>query len=169
MDRWFRWPGNTGFDASIDHVAAILRAAGYVREDSASASDRLVFRIERKKLDRPAWDPQDATVTIAGTATPLLSWKTNRNMLAINSWSTPDTGVLATLVNAGRGTPAQLDSASVAGKIVIAEASLQQLYTEAVVKRGALGVLAYRMPSYTQPEVHTNSIQFTSIPYDTVN
>src|SRR4051812_11177054 len=30
-----RWPGNTAFDASLDQVIPRLRAAGYVREDSA--------------------------------------------------------------------------------------------------------------------------------------
>jgi hypothetical protein len=37
-----------------------------------------------------------------------------------------------------------------------------------VQKHGAVGVLAYNMPAYTQPEVHTHSIQFGSIPYDSV-
>src|SRR5215204_57206 len=43
--RW-RWPGNRGFDESIDHVAEQLRAAGYVDEQSAKPSDRLTYRIE---------------------------------------------------------------------------------------------------------------------------
>ena len=35
-------------------------------------------------------------------------------------------------------------------------------------KRGALGALAYNMPAYTQPDVHRTSIQFGSVPYDSV-
>lgn len=169
MDQWFRVPGNTGFNSSLDKVESILRDAGYVKEDAAPANARLVYRIESKAMRGPAWDPSDASITIDGQSAPLMKWSTNRNMLAINSWSTPDSGVVAELVDAGKGTPPELDKANVKGKFVVAETSLGQLYTNAVVARGALGVLAYRMPEYTKPEVHRNSVQFTSIPYDTVS
>src|SRR6476620_1439105 len=43
-----RWPGNTAFDAALDRVVAQLRAAGYVREDSAPASALLTYRIETR-------------------------------------------------------------------------------------------------------------------------
>ena len=52
--------------------------------------------------------------------------------------------------------------------MVLADASVGQLFAEAVQKRGAVGVLAYRMPAYTQPEINRTSIQFSSIPPDTV-
>ncbi|MBK7596945.1 MAG: M28 family peptidase [Gemmatimonadetes bacterium] len=96
---------------------------------------------------------------------PILQLATNRNMLATNSWSTPDTGVLADLVDAGDGACA-LDAAHVAGRIVLAEAPVGRLFSEAVVKRGALGVLAYNLPAYLKPEVNTRSIQFGGIAYD---
>ena len=98
MGGWFRWPGNTAFDASIDRVVTQLRAAGYVREDSAAPSARLVYRVERRPLRGLAWDIQDASLTIVGDRTPLLQLGTNLNMLAINSYSTPDSGVIAELV-----------------------------------------------------------------------
>ena len=166
MDQWFRMPGNTGFDRSIDHVEEVLRTAGYVKEDSAHAGGKLTYRIETRPLSNPAWDPTDASITIEGQSQPLMKWSTNRNMLAINSWATPDAGTVAELVNGYKGTPAALDAANVKGKFVVAEMGLGQLYSEAVVKRGALGVLAYRMPAYTQPDKYRNSVQFTSIPYE---
>ncbi|MBC8085899.1 MAG: M28 family peptidase [Phycisphaerae bacterium] len=169
MDQWFRHPGNTGFNASLDKVESILREAGYQKEDAAGPNARLVYRIESKALRGPAWDPADASITIEGQPAPLMKWSTNRNMLAINSWSTPDTGLLAELVDAGKGLPPDLDRVNVKGKFVVAEASLGALYTNAVVARGALGVLAYRMPEYTKPDVHRNSVQFASIPYDTIS
>ena len=169
MDQWFRVPGNTGFNASLDRVESILRDAGYVKEDAASPKARLVYRIESKTMRGPAWDPADASITIEGQPAPLMKWSTNRNMLAINSWPTPDTGIVAELVDAGKGLPPDLDKANVKGKFVVADASLGSLYTNAVVARGALGVLAYRMPEYTKPEVHRNSVQFSSIPYDTIS
>lgn len=169
MDQWFRVPGNTGFNASLDKVESILLAAGYVKEDGAPANALLTYRIESKALRGPAWDPTDASITIEGQSAPLMKWSTNRNMLAINSWSTPDSGIVAELVDAGKGTPPELDKANVKGKFVVAETALGQLFTNAVVARGALGVLAYRMPEYTKPEVNRNSVQFTSIPYDSTS
>jgi aminopeptidase YwaD len=164
MDRYFRWPGNTGFDASIDRVEGILKAAGYVAEASAPPTAPLTYRIERRRMNAPAWDPVDAAVVVGRDT--ILRFATNRNMLAINSFSTPDTGVLAPLIDVGKGTPADYDRASVAGKIVVVEASVGRAFPEAVQKRGAIGVLAYNMPAYTQPERNRNSIQFGSVAYD---
>jgi len=166
MDRYFRWPGNTGFDASIDRVEGILKTAGYVSESNARPSAPLTYRIERRRMNAPAWDPVDAAV-IVGRDT-ILRFATNRNMLAINSFSTPDTGVLAPLVDVGKGTAAEYDRANVAGKIVLVEASVGRAFTEAVQRRGAIGVLGYNMPAYTQPERNKTSIQFGSIAYDSV-
>jgi hypothetical protein len=163
----FRWPGNTAFDVSIDRVVSLLRAAGYAQEDSAGKSARLVYRVERRPLRGPAWDLQGASLTIVGDRSPLLALATNLNMLAINSYSTPDSGVVAEVVDAGKGTPADFDRVKVQGKIVLADAGVGQLFTEAVQKRGAIGVLAYRMPAYTKPEINRSSIQFSSIPLDT--
>jgi hypothetical protein len=167
MDQYFRLPGNTGFDASIHRVAAILDQAGFVPQDRATPGARLTYRIEKRPLARPAWDPEDASLTIVGQSTPLLKYATNRNMLAINSYSTPPGGVEAELAYVNRGTSAEFDSAKVAGKIVMGDVAVGRLFTEAM-RRGALGVLGYSLPAYTQPAVHQNSIQFTSVTLDTV-
>jgi hypothetical protein len=166
VEQYFRIPGNTGFNASIDSVAGVLRAAGYVEQSRASQRDRLVYRVERYPLAGPTWEPEDATLSIVGAAAPLLRFATNRNMIAINSYSTRPEGIEADLVYVGRGTPAMLDSAKVAGKIVFGEAGIGTLFREAVVRRGAVGVLSYGMPAYTKPEIHQTSIQFSSIPAD---
>lgn len=168
MGGWFRWPGNTAFDASIDRVVSQLRAAGYVQEDTAGTSARLVYRVERRPIRGPAWDFQGASLTIVGDGSPLLEMATNLNMLAINSYSTPDSGVVAEVVDVGKAAPADFDRVKVDGNIVLADAGVAQLFSEAVQKRGAIGVLAYRMPAYTKPEINRSSIQFSSIPLDTV-
>lgn len=161
--RW-RVPGNTGFDESIRYVEARLREAGYVREDSAPAGARLTYRVEHRPMSRDTWEPVDASVTIVGQDSALLRWATNRNMLTINSRSTPDGGVEAEVVDAGAGSPEELDRLDVRGKIVFATSPASRLHAEAVQKRGALGVLAYNMPAYLRPEVNRTSIQFSSIP-----
>ena len=168
LDQFARWPGNRGFEASIDHIAGRLENAGYVLQDRAKPADRLTYRIERYPMSAPAWEATSADVRIAGAAKPVFEWKTNRNMLATNSYATPVGGVGGELVDIGTFSPAALDKAGVKGKIVMADGRVGQLFNEAVVKRGALGVLAYAMPAYTQPEKNRTSIQFQGIALDTV-
>jgi aminopeptidase YwaD len=168
MDRYFRLPGNTGFDASIHHVEEILTAAGYVNEARARTGDRLTYRVEHRPRGTPAWDVEDASVTIVGEREPLLRYATNKNMLAINSYSTPDTGVVADVVDVGSGAAADYDRANVAGKIVLANGGAGRTFSEAVQRRGALGVFSYGLPDYNQAAAHPHSIQFTSIAFDSV-
>ena len=169
MDQYFRWPGNAGFNASIERIEGVLKSAGYVEESAAKAGDVLTYRVEHRPMRQPAWEPVDATVTILRDSAPVLRFATNRNMLAISSYSTPDTGVVARLVDVGKGTAADYDRAPVRGAIVLVDANVGRAFAEAVQKRGAVGVLAYNMPAYTQPEIHRHSIQFGSIPYDSIH
>ncbi|HEX7938313.1 MAG TPA: M28 family peptidase [Gemmatimonadaceae bacterium] len=169
MDRFVRWPGNPGFDSSIMHVAARLAAAGFIEQSKAGPADRLTYRIEKFPMAGAAWEPQAATLEFASPAgaAPILSFATNRNMVATNSYSTPAEGIEAEVVRVAAMTPAALDSVNVKGKIVMADAGVGRLFSEAVVRRGAIGVLAYSMPAYTQPVKNTHSIQFSGIADDT--
>lgn len=169
MDHYFRVPGNTGFNASLDRVRDMLEKAGYQEESKASPGARLTYRVETRPLRGPTWEPVDASLTIVGQRAPLLRYATNRNMLAIDSYSTPAGGVTAPLVYAGHGSAAELDAAHVAGKVVLVDAPVRRVFSEAVTSRGAVGVLGYSMPGYTQPDVHPTSIQFTQIPLDSVH
>ncbi len=160
LDRFVRWPGNAGFDSSIMHVASRLAAAGFVEQSRAQPTDRLTYRIERYPMTAPAWEPLDASVSIAGTGGALaavLAFATNRNMVANNSWSTPAGGIEAELVRVSPATPAALDAANVRGKIVFADGPLGQLFSEAVVKRGAAGALSYSMPAYPRSRSATRT------------
>lgn len=169
VEQFFRLPGNRGFDASIDTVAALLSAAGYVLESKASASDRLVYRVESRPMTTPAWTPDDAALTIVGRRAPLLAWKTNHNMIAINSWSTPDAGVTARVVDVGAGTDADLAKQDLTGAIVFIDGNYRTVYPKAM-QRGAVGMLAaQKLPAYNQQAKNTTAIQFTSIARDTVN
>ncbi len=168
LDQFVRWPGNRGFDASIAHIAERLEAAGYVRDDRARSDATLTYRIERYPMEQPAWEPLDATVIIEGEGLPVLSFRTNRNMLATNSFATPEGGITAELVDGGGGSAAELDAANVRGKIVVADMGVGRLFREAVTNRGALGVLGYSLPGYLNPEVNRTSIQFAGVPRDTI-
>ncbi len=169
VEQFFRLPGNRGFDASIDTVAALLVKAGYVDEAKAAATDRLVYRVESRPMKEPAWTPDDASLTIAGRATPLLAWATNHNMLAINSYSTAIGGVTATVVDVGAGADADFDKADVKGKIAFVDGNFRAAFTKAM-QRGAIGVLAtQKLPAYNQQSKNVGAIQFTSVPRDTVH
>ncbi len=167
VERHWRLPGNTGFNASIQQVAGILERAGYVAEERARPGERLVYRVERRPMDRLTWEPQDGSLAIAGQAAPLLRFATNRNMLAINSHSTPAGGVEAEVVNVGTGRPEDWQGKEVRGKIVYGETSVGRLYREAVLNRGAAGVLVYAIPGYNKPERNRTAIPFATIPQDT--
>lgn len=169
LDQFARWPGAHGFDASIDHIAQRLEQAGYVPQARATASDRLTYRVERYPMTVPAWEAVNADLRVAGAAAPVLQWKTNRNMLANNSYATPPGGVSADLVDVGTFSAAAFNGVDVKGKIVMADGRIGTLFTEAVGKRGALGVLAYSLPAYTKPETNRTSIVFQSVPLDTVH
>jgi len=159
--RW-RLPGNTGFDESIYYVEAILKKAGYINESVAKAGDRLTYRVEKRPMRRKTWEPVDAVVEIAGDKEPLLSFRTNRNMLAINSSSTPEEGIVAELLYLPKTSADALAAQDLQGKIVFSDQPVSQV-DRAVAGRGAIGVMGYSIPAYTQPEKHPNSIQFSSI------
>ncbi|NQV72790.1 M28 family peptidase [bacterium] len=166
LDQHVRWPGNEGFDASIAHVAQALKEAGYVEESVATSSDRLTFRVEKYPMNRAAWQPIDASLQIEGDDAPLLSFESNRNMLATNSYSTPEGGVLAQLIDGRDGSEEQLKAANVSGKIVLVEGQISRAFQRAVTGFGAVGILAYSLPEYLQPEKNKHSIQFRSISVD---
>ncbi len=170
VEQFFRLPGNPGFDASIDTVAAVLRSAGYVEESRAAPTDRLVYRVESRPMSAPAWSPVGAALTILGEATPLLEWTTNKSMLAINSTSTPQGGVTARVVDVGAGGEAEFTAAGdIAGAVVFGTGNARTLAQRAF-RKGAVGVLAVqRLPAYNQPDKNVTAIGFTGIARDTTN
>lgn len=167
VEKYWRVVGNTGFNKSIYKVAEQLEKAGYVLEENATKSDRLTYRIEKRPLKRPTWESVDAKVIIANQEEPLLTHSSNRNMIALNSYSTPKKGVKAEVVHIKDYKKAK--EMNLKGKIVFLEGSPYRVFKTAIVEGGALGILSYNNPKYLQPEKNTTSIQFRSIPLDTVN
>jgi aminopeptidase YwaD len=156
--RW-RLAGNRGFDESIFYVEEILKQAGYKNETNGEADGPFTYRIEKRKMKRPTWEPIDASLICNGET--LLQFSTNRNMIAINSASA---NVTTEVIDVGKGKKEDFEGKDIKGKIVFAEAGANGLYTQAI-ERGAVGVLAYAIPKYNQPTKHVNSIQFQSIRY----
>lgn len=167
IEKYWRVVGNTGFNKSIYHIAEHLEKAGYVLEENATESDILTYRIEKRPMKKPTWESVNAKVIINNQKEPLLMHSTNRNMIALNSYSTPKEGVKAEVIHIKDFK--KVNEMDVKGKIVFVESSPYRIFKSAVVEGGALGILSYDNPSYLQPEKNTTSIQFRSIPLDTVN
>lgn len=164
MDAYFRVPGNEGFNASIGRVVEALKEAGY--EPEGPGAGRLTYRIERRPMARATWEPVSASLTLVGAGAPLLDFATNKNLIAINAYPTAEDGVEAEVVDVGAGRPEDFRGTDVRGRIVFGETSVGRLFTEAVQKRGAAGVLAYRIPGFNHPDRHPDVIPFSSIPQD---
>lgn len=160
VEKYFRVPGNEGFNASIYYVADILKKAGYVEQTGAESDNALSYRLEKRPLKRNTWEPVNAVVTIVGETEPLIQFKTNRNMLPINTASTPAGGVTAEVAYLKKGV--NLKDLDVTGKILFSESAASRLYSMGTAA-GAVGAMGYSMPAYTKPEIHQTSIQFSSI------
>ncbi len=164
VEKYWRIAGNTGFNESIHYVENILVAAGFKKEINGEADGPLTYRVETRKMRGPTWEPISASLTIEGESTPLLQTSTNRNMITINSASTPAEGETAEVIYVGKGTKAELEGKDLKGKILFGETSIGSLYTTAIAN-GAIGAMAFSIPAYTKPEKNIHSIQFSRISY----
>lgn len=178
MDQHWRLAGNLGFNLAIDEIGKHLAGAGFA--DSASGGEGPHFWVEDYTASSPGWDYTVGRVAIAGAAgqpdVPVLSETAQRNSLCINSFSTPSGGLSAPLVDVGRGSrTADYNGKSIRGAIVLGDASVGTLWQEAVVGRGAAGVISTTLGDYVRPnDVGTpelprsewNVLQWGGVPYD---
>ena len=148
MDRYWRIAGNPGFNASIDRIRDTLVTAG------------LSSRIDEFPNGSRGWDHQTATVAFADSGEVVISREHDRIALCINSFSTPDGGLTARLVDVGSGgAPADYANVDVKGAVVLGSADVGRLWQQAVKSRGAAGVISTSIAPYIRPE---NPAQFTS-------
>lgn len=164
VEQYWRVAGNTGFNKSVYWIADHLEKAGYVLESDAKENDRLTYRIEKRPMQHPTWEPVSASLRLIGEEEPLLVSESNRNMTYLNSASTPEEGLTAEVVYIKNSEDA--NEFDLNGKIVFAETSAGRLY-ESLGSKNALGVITYNNPSYLQPEKNSTSIQFRSLPPQT--
>lgn len=164
VEQYWRVAGNTGFNESVSWIADHLEKAGYVLESDAHENDQLTYRIEKRPMENPTWEPVSASLQIIGEDEPLLVSESNRNMTYLNSVSTPEGGATAEIVYIKNSE--NLVNPDIEGKIVFVETSAGPMY-ENLVSKGALGIITYNNPSYLQPEKNSTSIQFRSLPPQT--
>ena len=148
--KYWRLSGNEGYDATLDRVASRVGSSRFEVADAPS----------------PGWDHSVGTLSLVRAGQPdqvILSKARERLALAINSYSTNGL-VEALLVDVGRGQAADFEGKDVKGAVVIGDADLGGLFRQAVVQRGALGVISTSIGSYiaTDPDI----LQWGSIPRD---
>jgi hypothetical protein len=166
MDQYWRLAGNHGFNASLDEIRRRLDAVG------------VQTRVEEFPNRGKGWDYTVGTVAFADSGEELLSRERDRVSLCINSFSTPGGSVEAPLVDVGSGGAASdyegKGSTDVKGAIVLGSASAGALWREAVVERGAIGIISTSIAPYIRPDDPAKFIaadqqdvfQWGSIPYD---
>ncbi|WP_296704981.1 M28 family peptidase, partial [Algoriphagus sp.] len=167
VEQYWRVAGNTGFNNSVYKIAEELETAGFVLEENAKSTDRLTYRIETRKMERPTWEPVSASLKIVGADGDLLSSAGNRNMTYLNSSSTSPEGITAEVIYVE--SKEALEGMEVKGKILFSDQIGYRTLQSSVKEKGALGILTYDMPSYLQPEKNITSIQFRSLRYDAEN
>ncbi len=163
MDQFWRIAGNPGFNASIDRIRETLAAAG------------LSPRVEEFPTASRGWDHQTAILAFADGGDVVLSRERDRVALCINSFSTPDGGLTARLVDVGSGdSPADYANVDVKGAVVLGTAEVGCLWQQAVKTRGAAGVISTAIAPYIRPDDpaqftspdQQDVFQWSAIPYD---
>jgi aminopeptidase YwaD len=170
MDQYWRLAGNPGYNYSIDYIRERLRAAGFA---DGPEKDRPFFRVDEWGSVR-GWDYQVGTVAFADDGEVVLSRLRDRVSLCINSFPTPKGGLVARLVDAGKGEAADFEALDVKGAVVLGDADAGRLWERAVKAGGAAGVISTRVAPYIRPSDPTlftfpdqnDVLQWGSVPYD---
>ncbi len=155
--RYWRLAGNEGYDATMDRVMARVRTA-----DASVAATR----VETADGPSPGWSHSVGSLSLVRAGQPdlvVLSRENERVALAINSYST-DGPVEAPLIDVGRGQASDFEGKDVKGAVVIGDSDLGGLFRQAVVQRGALGVVSTAIAGYISDD--PDVLQWGSIPRD---
>ena len=167
ISQYWRLAANPGYNASIDRIRERLTAAG------------VSVKVEEYRSGGPAWDHTAATLAIVGTGgadEAVLSREKDRLAVCINSFSTPGGGVVAPLVDVGRGDRDEdYSGKAVKGAVVLGDTDAGQLWRRGVVAQGAIGVISTSLPAYLNadppgarptPRDQWDILQWSSVPYD---
>ena len=178
ISQFWRLPGNSGYNASIDRIRDRLAAAGFaIQASRVTAAPHLV--VEEYQNQGRGWEHSVVTVAIVrqGVADDVvLSREQERLALCINSFSTDPAGIVAPLVDVGAGRDEDFAGKELKGAVVLGDADAGSLWRRAVVTGGALGVISAALPRYLDADPPNATVrrardqwdllQWSSIPYD---
>ncbi len=155
-DRWFREPGNEGFEATLDHVLEQLRAVGFGKEEL------LQLEVIETPMRSEAWTPKSAQLKLLIDGQPdrvLLSFKNShdehRTMLPVHAPSCDVEGPLCFDAE-------QLKK----GDIFVTDGSASRAMRTAR-SRGAVAVLSSILSDFTVDpsggDRHLDAIRYSSV------
>jgi aminopeptidase YwaD len=134
--------------------------------------------IEEYPNSGKGWDYSVGTLALVqggGPDVTLLSREKQHIALCINSFSTVPGGVVAPLVDVGRGNEDDYTGKDVKGAVVLGDASAASLWNRALA-HGAIGVVSTQLPGYLNPDPPNATVktphdqwdilQWASMPYD---
>ena len=156
VDRFYRAPGNDGYEAVVNRLVQSLEAAGFRQGD---ASARLQLEVVSEPMDMPAWTPLSGKLSLQerdGTERTLhefhRSEDTERTLLPMNADSADVTGRIALSLE-------DLHE----GDILVTKANLNQVLPRAK-KHGAAGVVSASLYSFnidpSGEDRHLDAIQY---------
>lgn len=152
VDRYFRVRGNEGYQKTLEHVRTELRAAGF--------GDRTVQTLELGPM-LPTWTPRSARLELLAPDPVVLhdipdEQAPDRTALLVGSSATAE--AVFPVRRPGSTDPYE-------GYVVLApEGGLRSAFEEAVVRRGAAGVLVKMVEGYHQADEHPEVVQFGYLP-----
>src|SRR5688572_17923892 len=173
VDRFYRAPGNDGYEAVLERVAADLRAAGYGSEQGLELYflerplEHFVWGDREHRLTVPAWTPVSGCVTLLPTGgEPKVLHRfdaqddADRTMLPVNTPAGSAEGSVA------------LDLESVQrGQVLVIRSMPRPSVLRRAVADGAVAVLSANLESYnvdpTDAERHKDAIQYTRLTFGT--
>ena len=138
ISQFWRIGGNPGYDASIEHVRARLLASGFSATRPGEVPAHSSTWIEEYPNGGKGWSYSTGTLALARAGEPdevVLSRDRQQIALCINSFPTPEAGLLAPLVDVGKGdSEADYAGKDVKGAVVLGDAGTAQLWRLAVIE-----------------------------------
>jgi len=197
ISQYWRLSGNVGYNATINRIHQRLVEAGFrdtgdgsvLRKQDpspetpglrqADPSPTSSVRVEEYPNSGKGWNYSVGTLAIVHASAPdevVLSRDKQNLSLCINSFSTPAGGVVAPLVDVGRGREADFTGKDVKGAVVLGDGEPGGL-SQTAIAHGAIGVISTGLGGYINPNVpgaastpreDWNILQWGSIRYDDV-
>lgn len=161
-DRWrLRGGGNRGYDESLDYVRDFLKNSGF---EAAGHLEVLEGPLTLRPL---AWEVNEASISIVSPEQRQLhTYEDTPTFLGRYSGSTQEDGVTAELVDVGAGDrPEDYRNKNVRGKIVLGRSRASDLIQQAVMSRGALGVVSDRLANQAYYDKFPDMVLHEPVPF----
>jgi hypothetical protein len=150
--RYHRMGNSPGFTAAADYLYE--QAVAYGLED--------VVRL-KQPVGSPAWSASDGEIWITSPVLMKLADMTDVQLMLADYSRSVD--LEAELVDVGNGTSdADYEGKDVRGRVVFASGSPSTVTSQAVFRRGAVGVITTALRSTSQPWDHPDQIPWQSVP-----